>query len=377
MRLLKWPALLALIITTSPSVMGQQADLKPAANLSARAGSITAESGNGTKPQANAAGECKVCRWFELQTATLSTRYRLMKNSQGEITTSQLQYGVSIKPRFKFDRQGNYSVNAGLFTGNTITLGWNNTGVGTGKSLTNLYLKQLYFSAKPVRAIEVQYGGLYVERGESTEITSYDNDAYITGERLSIKQPRRLFFDQITVTYAYLGDLATPSIFRRWSRLNRSNYHQFLVSKMIGKRANVSADYTFQSGIDTVRAAARINTKELHVLDSARIEIYRRLSVNPDGGFAVSGERSWLNKRVTIGGGYAQIDRAYGRLNGDRYYNGKRLFVSGGYQFHSELGLNVFWTRAIANPYTVSVHNRFELILTYNFLKTLQRRKLF
>lgn len=330
-----------------------------------------------TKPQGEAAKECKTCRWFELQTATISTRYRSVENSQGVETNSQLQDNEAFKGRFKFDSKGNFSVNAGLFSGNNLTGGWNNTGLGTGKLFTNLYLKQLYFSAKPGPGIEFQYGGLYVERGENTEITTYDNDAYITGERVSVKRPKQFFFDQITVTYAYLGDLNTPSIFKRFSRLDQSNYHQFLVSKVIGKRAVASTDYTFQSGVETMRVAVRVNAKELRALDSVKFEMYRRLDVRRNGGFALSGEKSWFKKRLVAGGGYAQIDSAYGGLNGDRYNKGKRLFVYGNYQISPEFGVNTFWTHAVDNPYAISNHSRLDLIFSYNLLKTLQRTRLF
>jgi hypothetical protein len=329
------------------------------------------------KPQGDAQTECKICRWVDLQMANIATRYRFVENSASVTTNNQLQDNVAVKARFKFDRKGKYSINGGVFTGNTFTGGWNNTGLGTGKLFTNLYVKQLYFSARPVAGVEFQYGGLYVERGENTEATTYDNDAYITGERVTVKRPKQFFFDQISVTYAYLGDTNTPSVFRRFSRLNESNYHQVLASKAIGKRAVVSADYTFQSGIETTRAAVRVNAKELHVLDSIRFETYRRMDVNTDGGFAISGEKSWFKKRLVVGGGYAQIDKAFGGLNGDRYNRGKRLFAYGNYQISPEFGVNTFWTSAVDNPYAVSNRRRLDLIFSYNLLKTLQRTHLF
>lgn len=328
-------------------------------------------------PKPQPAPECRICRWFELQQATISTRYRAVETSGGVTTNNQVQHNEAFKARFKFDRAGKYSVNAGVFSGNNFTGSWNNTGIGTGAPFTNLYLKQLYFSAKPVNGVEFQYGGLYLQRGENTEITSYDNDAYVTGERVSVKQPKKYFFDEVSVTYAYLGDLTKPHVTKRFHRLNESNYHQFFVSKSVGKRAVVTADYTFQSGVETIREAVKVNTKELKAVDSIRFEAYQRTDVNPDAGFAVSAEKSWFKKRLTVGGGYAQIDKAYGGLNGDRYNKGKRLFATGTFVVSPEFTINTFATQAVRNPYAIANHTRFDLIFSYNLLKTLQRARLF
>src|SRR5262249_38132217 len=102
-----------------------------------------------------------VTRWFDLQTATIGTRYRLIENSQGAHIANQLQSFAQFKGRFKFDPDGKYSINAGVFTGNSFIAGFNDTGIGTGDFTSNLYLKQLYFSAKPINGVEVQFGGLY------------------------------------------------------------------------------------------------------------------------------------------------------------------------------------------------------------------------
>ena len=318
------------------------------------------------------ASEGNLSRWFELQTAMLSTRYRHIENSAGATTFNHMQHNEAFKGRLKFDEAGRYSVNAGLFTGNSFTGSWNNTGAGTGKPVTNLYLKQLYFSAKPVRGVELQYGGLYILRGESTEITSYDNDGFIMGERITLNRPGELFFDEVSVTYAHLGDLNTPGVNKRFDRLDQSNYHQFLVSKKIGKRAVVSADYTFHSGAETLRQAVKLNTPELRVIDSVRFENYQRTDVKPDYGFAVTGEKT-LFKRLNVSGGYARIDPNYGGLNFDRFNTGKRVYVTGTYAISPEFSVSTFATRAVDNKVAIANHNRFDLVFSYNLLRSLQR----
>jgi hypothetical protein len=54
-----------------------------------------------------------------------------------------------------------------------------------------------------------------------------------------VRRPKQLFFDEVAVSYAYLGDLQQPSFTKRWRRLAESNYHQFMIGKKFGKRASV------------------------------------------------------------------------------------------------------------------------------------------
>jgi hypothetical protein len=314
-------------------------------------------------------------RWVELQATTVGLRFRHVANSAGVTTTRQLQHQEAFKGRFKFDAAGRYSLHAGVFTGDSFTGSWNNTGAGTGEAAGRLRLKQLYFSAQPFRGIEAQYGGLYVARGESSEITTYDNDAYVTGQRLTFKRPRQLFFDEVTVTYAYLGDVNEPSLFRRWRRLGESNYHQFLVSKKVGKRLGLSADYTFLNGAETLRQAVKVNARELRVVDSVRFENYQRVDVRPDYGFALSGEKK-LTKRLTLGGGYADVDPNYGGLNADRFNKGRRVFATGSFALTPELTASAFAGRGVANDFAVSNRTRVDFILSYDLLNAVRRARL-
>ncbi len=319
----------------------------------------------------------KLSRWIELQTATLVLRYRWTQSSVGITVANQMQDQIQFKGRFKFDKNGNYSINAGVFTGRDFIAGFNDTGIGTGRTMTNLYLKQLYFSAKPIIGLEVQFGGLYFNRGESTEITTYDNDGYLMGGRVVIQQPQKFFFDEISATYAFLGDLLTPNINKRWHGLNESNYHQFLVSKKIGDRAVVSGDYTFASGSDTLREAVRVNTQELKAIDFFRLELYQRVAGNPKAGLAAYVEKAFIDNRLTLGGGYAQIDRDYGGLNADRFNRGRRFFFNGGYKLTPEFTVSTFYTHAFKNDFPIANRTRFELLFSYNLLTSLKKAKLF
>jgi len=318
----------------------------------------------------------KISRWLEIQTATLSSRYVYRDNSDRRTTANQVQHGESFKGRFKFDPKGNYSIVAGLSTGDQIVQSWNDTGIGGGRGSLKLYLKHLYFSARPVEWLELQTGSIYALGGESTEITGLSEDAYLMGQRVSLYRPKDLFFDEISVIYGFLGDYTQPGIGNRFHRLKKFNYHQFLVSKKVGSSAVFSADYAFLDGVETLTEAVRINTQRLKLIDSLRFENYQRLDVSPGYGFAVSGEKS-LWDRVVIGGGFAQIDPQEGSLNSDAFSNGKRLFASSTFIINQEFSISTLATRSVANSFAVPIRTHFHIAFHYNLLRRLRRTGIF
>ena len=247
----------------------------------------------------------EIKRWFDIEALTAATRNRYVKSDGGQ-TTDPLQYQVVARGRFKFDSKGKYSIDGLLTTGNNIQGGWNLTGLGTGNGQTGFYVKQLYFEAKPIKQIDVQFGGIAPNNGEHSEVTGYDLDVYIMGERVKILYPKKLYFDEISFTNAFIGDIAEPNVFPRFKRLGKSNYHQFLVRKTINKRASFSADYTFDSGTDMLRQAIKLNVPELGLVDSLRFENYQRLDPNPGYGFALTGEKK-VGKKLNFLGGFTKI----------------------------------------------------------------------
>jgi hypothetical protein len=74
----------------------------------------------------------KLGRWLDLQAATTATDYVFVKNGRGLTTANQQQYQVAVRGRFKFDAQGRFSLNEGLYTGTNFFAGSNNTGLGLG-----------------------------------------------------------------------------------------------------------------------------------------------------------------------------------------------------------------------------------------------------
>ena len=314
----------------------------------------------------------KIQRWFELQTASVQARYRYVETSKGLVASDQAQDSIALKARVKFDSKGKYSVNAGAATGTSFTGGWNNTGIGTGGLITNMYLKQLFFAAAPIKGLDMSYGGLAFVRGDSTEITSYDNDGYLVGLRVSVKRPKDLYLDEITFTSGYLGDLNQPSVLDRFSRLDEVNYRHVLVGKRFGKSVSASADYTRLSGVGTFRTAINAKTPKAHVIDFVRYEQYRRGDPKADFGYAVYAEKA-IVKRFSLGLGYADIDPNYGGLNADRFNKGRRIFEQANLKVLRDLTVSAFLTQAVNNPFAVSNKQRVDIVAAYNVLGPIQR----
>jgi hypothetical protein len=321
---------------------------------------------------AEAVATPRFARWLDLQAATLSLFHFYASNSSRAVTYNQVRHKEVFRGRIKFDAAGRLALNATLSSGQSFTGSLNNAGLGRGQLQTRFTLRQLFLAAKPTLWLEVQAGGLGFTRGESTEATSYDDDAYVTGYRLSLRRPRKLYFDEVTVTAGYLGDFNRLNATARLRRLKEVNYLQVLVAKGFEQRGAFSADFTSASGVCTMRGALRVNARPSRVFDSVRFEAYRRLDLRPDFGYAVRGEKS-LARRVTAGGGFARIDRAYGGLNADRFPAGKRLFGTASYTLSPELSLNLFASRAVGNQFAQPTRTRVDLFLTYNLLKTLQK----
>lgn len=316
-----------------------------------------------------------VHRWFDLEALSVATRYRYVDVATGATASNQQQWQMIARGRFRFDSKGKYSVFAGLQSGPTFTGGWNNTGWGTGGPQTNLFLKQLYFDAKPVKEVEVQFGGIAIINGENTEITGYDNDNYLTGERVAIRLPKKVYFDEVSFANGYVGDINRPSVFRRFKNLNRSNYHQIQVRKQVTKQVGFSADYTFDSGTDTLRQAIKVKLPKARILDSVLYENYERIDPQPGFGFAFTAEKK-VGARLNLTGGFAKVSHVL--LNSDRFPRGERVFVTGAYKLTRELTVSSVFIRAVGPLATPTTHRtRLEIIASYNILEALHHYRIF
>ncbi len=326
------------------------------------------------KPSRIDTSKQKIKRWFEFEQLSAAMRYHFIENDNNRKAANNNQYQFVAKMRFKFDAAGRYSIAAYLATGPSFTTLWNNSGWGTGKTQRNFNFRQLYFDAKPSKAVEVQVGGLYVNYGENTEALTYDNDGYITGERVQLRLPKKLYFDEISVTYARLADLTIPNVFNRFRRFDKQNYHQFLVRKQLNKMVGFSADYTFESGADTFHQAVKIKLPTNKIVDTLLFENYERVDPDHSYGFNLFADKA-LNKMFTLSGGFADVHiRA---LNADRFPPGKRFYLTGLMKLSREFSLTAQFTQGVGFIAPTIARTRLDITLNYNILETLRRTKLF
>jgi hypothetical protein len=311
-------------------------------------------------------------RWFELQTFTLYTRYRVVENSQDVVTSNQLQYKDAIRAKFNLDPRKRFTVNVGFFSGNSFISSWNNWGAGRvsfdGK---NNYLKQMFASARVLDGVELQYGGLYVRRGEDDDITTYDEDGFLVGERVTIQPPRRLFVDEIVVSRGAIGPFAQPNLGKRWDGLSHPNYAQGLVAKRFGAKVAGSLDFTAQDQTRTIRAAITWRPPAGTRVSTVRYEQYRRTSFHAAAGFAAWAEIP-LPLKSRFQAGYATIDQFYGGWNADRIQSGRRFFAIYNIPIRGPLSGQLFATQALDAPYPLSIKRRFDAVVSYDVLAALK-----
>ncbi len=312
--------------------------------------------------------------WFDAQTFQLLARYHYVDPATPTPQANQMQTFEQLRFRVKSDPAAHVAVSFGFSSGSTFIGSWNDTGIGTGTRRLHIGLRLLSLDATPIAGVTAQVGSLQLARGESTEITTFDNDGYMTGERLTARRPHELFFDDITIARGYVGDPNTPSVFDRLHRLGDFNYQQYLLARHIGTRLWASGDYTRWQQADITHAAARALVPELRFVDTLKYEQYTRASAKADTvyGFAVSGDKKLLPPLI-VTFGYADIDKNYGGLNADRFQRGRRFFGIASYTLSPVLTLSTFVGRAVYNDYAVSNHTRVDVFLTYNALAHLQR----
>lgn len=313
------------------------------------------------------APEPAIRRWFEFQQLVFSTRYRLIRNSADVNTSNHMQYRDQIRFRFNLDPKKRYTVNVGTFTGSQYIASWNNLGPGTGTfDGKSLYMRQLFFSATPVAGVEGQVGSLYPNRGEHTEYTTYDDDGWVTGGRVSVRRPKSLYFDEVSLTHGTVASTGTPNLWKRWDDLDSTNYTQVLVDKRFSQLISASVDYTRHATRDTLRGGVTMRFSAKAPIQNLRYEQYiRTTDPGSAAGFSFAAERT-LNKWARLQAGYATIDELYGGLNADRIQRGRRFFGVANVTIHGPLAAQIFATHALDATYSMSNRTRFDAVLSYD-----------
>lgn len=209
-------------------------------------------------------------------------------------------------------------------------------------------------------------------RGESTEYTSYDDDGYLLGERVSVRRPKQLYVDEISVTQAALTSTTKPNLFNRLGDFNDQHYTHVLATKRFSQMVAGSGDVTRQLGANTLRGAVSFRFKPAAPIATLRLEGYYRANASAAGGFAATAERR-ITTWVWLAGGYATVDEHYGNLNADRIQRGRRVFALSNVAIHGPLSGVVFISQAFRAPYTISNRTRFDAILQYDALAALRK----
>jgi hypothetical protein len=314
-------------------------------------------------------------RWLDVQSIHVGSRFRWFKNSSEVLRSSTLQWQSQLRGRFLFDREGRYFIGTLASTGASFPSSWNNTGGGLGTFTGPFNVKQLFVAAEPVRGLELQAGGLFMNRGELGEHVTYDNDAYIVGERVTYR-PANSRITQVSLTGGYSGDYNEVLVFKRLDRMNDFNYGQALIGFTIHPRVAASVDYTYEDGRDILREGVNVRLpSSAALLTGLRFEAYQRVS-EPDGyGFNVSGDFRW--RRLSVTAGVMSVDRHYGPFNGDRYETGTRQYTIGTFQITPEFSLGWFQTEAIATEFPINLKHRVDFLAIFNPTAALKRAGVF
>ena len=319
-----------------------------------------------------AADDAVTTRWFAIDQAVVGIRPAYEQDSKGATTTNQLQYHDAFEGRFFFDADHAFSLNFGGGAGDGFAGGWGNTAIGAAPASTNSYLKLLYLDAKPISAVELEWGGIGIERGASTASSSYSNDGFMAGERLYLRSPNQLFFDTVAVTYGNLAEIMHPDVWDRAHTLFENNYQQYLVLKNLSKRFTASTDYTVLAGARTFREALRGNIAELRFADQFNIDLYERTNRTAAGGGNISLSKS-LTKGLGLTAGYAAIDRNYGDLNDDAFFHGRRAYLAATLHLPYGFAISPMFDHGVGNSYDLPNNTHFHLAFTYDLLESLRR----
>jgi hypothetical protein len=352
-------------------------------------------------------------RWLDLTEMSESQRYRNEFDQNGEKIFDSGQQRTALSGHIKLDRDGRYFIGIRAESGQFFNWGYADY-IGhdflyyAGQTLNgftpaeyasffsaleadpagssqnfadkgwNFYVRDLYVSATPIKQVTVEFGSIQIERGYSSEITTFDDDGFIAGERVRIHDAKHFGLDEVSFTSAYLGDVVTPNFFKRGDRLKQSNYRQVAGKKLINQHIAASAEYNWLNGTDTLREGAVFKVAESKAVDEVHVELYQRLNtitfpgvasspVGPVAALPISGAEGFavfVTKKVrSVSGdfGYDRIDSHYGvyensrlledvgfSLNGDSYSTGNRIFGHMNVKINPVVTLFGFYTHELS-----------------------------
>ncbi len=317
-------------------------------------------------------------RWIQFSGFQVATRNKFSQDdlNGSRVVISSLQYQAQIQGSLRIDSRGRYSIAAALGTGSRFNSGWNRTGIGNGAHAYDFHARQLSLDVRLKPWLEISTGGLGFVRNNSTDITSYNNNGYLTGHRISIRKPEQLFFDEVHLLAGYLGDFNDPSVFSRLDRMGHFNYYFLGFKKNLSPHISLSVDSTQHADRQTLRQAVRIQVPGSRFFQEMTFEQYERYHPDTAYGFAWHLDHRFT-RRLHLWGGFSAVDQNYGPWNSDRLGRGNRLFFVSSWELLPDITVAVMGTCAFATPYPLLNHRRLDVVLGYNLLHSLHRMRWF
>ena len=300
-------------------------------------------------------------RWVVLDRAELGFRYASVNTG----AVNQAQHQELLLGGIKFDSEGRYTLKAGLGTGPIFAGDWNNTGAGPQSAQGRMYWRQLFLSAEPVHGVAFQYGGLGLEPF-GTGLAGLSGAGFVTGQRVVIKRSD-LRLDRVAFTYGYLGDFDRPDMPNRFRRLGRANYRDLILEKKAG-RATISTQLTNFGGRKVVSAGGTYRAPA-GVL--GRLEYYHRSNFRTANGFHAGAEKNFRGK-FKAGAGFVSVDRYFGPLNADAFFDGRRWYVSASAPLRAGFTVSSLFNKGSGNNYRPPVGNFVSVGINYDLLTLLR-----
>lgn len=314
-------------------------------------------------------------RWLDVQSLLAAARFRFTENSTDRVTVSDLQWQTQFRGRFLFDQAGRYTIGSFVTTGPTFRSGWNYSGAGLNREIHPLKVRQLYVGATPVKSLELQAGGLAVNRGELSDVIASDNDSFFIGERVTVR-PAHGAITQLSASAGHFDAVGEPNFFTQIDDAGDFNYGQALVGFKLGPRALASVDYTYENGRDILREGVTLRVpSRVKLLTLLRLELYQRVDPDHAQGFNTSADFRLHKLAATVG--VMSTDRSYGPFNGDRWELGSHYYYSLTYPLTPSLALNLYHTRAFDIGFPITLKERFDFVATYNPTAHLKRKGIF
>jgi hypothetical protein len=297
----------------------------------------------------------------------------------GAVTSDDLQYKFTIRPRFNVPKTGTY-FGSRIETGSNFASSWSNTGVGRSPKEWVLNAKTFFIGQRLGKHTEIDVGALDVEQGAGTEASYTDLDAYTEGYRLRFDNLQGAHLpSKVVLHIGYMGDFTTMNAFSRLYRLGEVNYVQVLGEKGLAKWATSSLQYDRLRGLNLLRGATRFTLPDSWWINEARIEAVGRTNNSPTAGWAMhitktKGSVGKFNPGLYyshLPTGVYQVGTQQALLNGDVYGLGKRVGVTNKYQVTKAFDISTLITRRVDN--LPGFRWRAQIVGHYQFAPLLKR----